>query len=229
MKYVVYCDESRHDGSAKNPFMAIGGLWLPRDLKPGLTRELRALLHSVGLNAEVKWSKVSPSRLEAYKRVVDFFFEHEDLEFRVIVVDQAKVDIERFHGGDRELGFYKFYYEMLVKWLEPGNEYLILLDFKKNKGADRYSTLRTYLQRKLSGQAWITDLTVIDSGESPLAQLSDLLTGAVAASWCGMAPGGAKAELARHIAKRCGRNSLTVVNPGPSRCKLNIFRIDLAQ
>ncbi len=227
-QYVVYCDESRHEHASGDRFMAIGSLWVPREKKYTLNVELRRLLEANGLRSEIKWSKTSASKLESYKKVVDFFFDRDDLLFRVIVVEHGKVDAAQYHGGDRELGFYKFYYEMLVKWLEPSNEYLILLDFKKNKGADRYATLRMFLERKLRGQAWITDLTVIDSAQSPLAQLADVLTGAVAATWCGLRDGSAKESLAHHIARKDNRHSLRVPNAGPGRCKVNIFRIDLA-
>lgn len=225
MQYVVYCDESRHDGADRNPFMGIGGLWVPREQKKALTRELRVLMASSGLNTEVKWSKVSRKYLDDYKRLVDLFFEREAFCFRCILVEQAKVDIEKYHGSDRELGFYKFYYEMLIKWLEEGNEYLILLDFKRNKGADRYTMLRRVLDRSLRGKAWVTDLTVIDSHQSPLAQLSDLLTGAVTASWCGIPEGSPKAELAAYIAEQANIQSLRTATAGPGVCKLNIFRI----
>lgn len=225
MNYIVYCDESRHDASEQNVFMAIGGLWVPAEAKPNLTRQLRVLMRGAELNAEVKWSKVSRKRLEAYKRIVDFFFLQEAICFRVIVVEQNRLDFDKFHSGDRELGFYKFYYEMLVKWLLPGNEYVILLDFQKNKGAQRYTTLRTILERSLRGKGWLKDLTVIDSSESPLAQLADLLTGAVAADWCGIAEGTAKKELAQHIAQYTGHHSLRFESPSPTVCKLNIFRI----
>lgn len=227
MKYVIYCDESRHDCAPGHRFMAIGGLWVPREGKAELTRDLRRQRRSLALNGEVKWSKVSDKRLDAYRAEVDFFFA-QDLRFRAIVVEQEKVDVARFHGGDQELGFYKFYYEMLVKWLWPGNEYLILLDFKTNRGADRYTTLKRFLERQVKGTAWITDLTIVDSAESPLAQLSDLLTGAVAASWCGIRPGSAKEQLATHIAAKDGRRSLTVEDPTPADSKVNIFRIDLS-
>ena len=227
MQYVVYCDESRHDGAAGDRYMAIGGLWVPHEAKPVLTRKFRDMKRSLGLNGEVKWSKVSTSRLPAYKTLVDFFF-GEDLKFRVIVVDQSKLDVARYHGGDRELGFYKFYYEMLIKWLTKDNQYLILVDFKQNRGADRYTTLRTVLERKLKGIAWITDLTVIDSRQSPLAQLCDILTGAVAASWCqDLETSRPKALLAQHIAGRLGRSSLRFVSPAPDFEKFNIFRIAL--
>ncbi len=228
MQYVVYCDESRHDGGCGAPFMAIGSLWTPREHKLQLTKTTRALFRQVGLNSEVKWSKVSTSRLDAYKKIVDFFFATDALRFRVIVVDQAKFDPQRFHGGDRELGFYKFYYELLIRWLEPGNEYLVLLDFKQNQGASRYRDLRAILSRKLRGEAKILDLTVIDSAETPLAQLCDLLTGAVASAWCGDTdPGSAKAELVSHITRHRGLPFLKIASASPAISKFNVFQIEL--
>lgn len=226
MEYVVYCDESRHDGAEHNRYMAIGSLWLPRSTKEQFTKEFRALRESIGLKGEIKWSKVSAKKLEAYQKVVDFFFSKPDMRFRVIVVDQSKVDAIKFHGNDRELGFYKFYFEMLEKWIEPNNRYLVLLDFKKNKGADRYSKLRRVLENKSKGKAWIDDLTVIDSHESPLAQLCDLLTGSVAATWCGLQPQGAKEQLSAYIAQRRG-HLLKTANAGPGVSKFNLFAIEL--
>jgi hypothetical protein len=228
MEYVVYCDESRHDCPEVNQYMAIGSLWVPREKKAEVTRRFRRLLRNIGIGSEVKWKKVSRARLEAYKQIVDFFFSEQDLNFRVIVVDQRAVDVDRFHNGDRELGFYKFYYELLNKWIDGGNEYLILLDYKQNKGADRYTGLRHQLERRAGSRAAIRDLTVIDSAESPLGQLCDLLTGATAAAWCDDLAGEAKAALVRHISERCHPASLLTETPSPARCKMNIFRIDLS-
>jgi len=226
MQYVVYCDESRHDAGPDCRFMAIGGLWVPRTRKVELTKAARQLFRELGLGSEVKWKKVSRQRADAYKRIVDFFFSDPDLRFRVIVVDQMKFDPER-HGGDRELGFYKFYYELLVHWLEQGNEYLILLDFKQNQSAHRYHDLRTVLTRRLKGNAQILDLTVIDSRETPLAQVCDLLTGAIAATWCdSLRPGSAKEELAKHIASWRDVSSLKTASLSPEFSKFNVFQIE---
>lgn len=222
---VVYCDESCHDLTGHHPYMAIGSLWLPRDERDAISRSLRLLCREVGLRGEPKWRKVSRARLDAYKRLADFFFDQRTLRFRTIAVELAKVKMER-HGMDKELAFYKFYYEMLEKWLLAGSEYLILIDRKTNQGADRYTTLKTYLERHLRGQAWITDLTIIDSHETPLAQLCDVLTGAVAAACNGATPGSAKEELTQYVARRSGLASLRVGTP-PSEDKFNIFRIYL--
>jgi len=228
MKYIVYCDESRHDGPQSHRYMAIGGLWVPTAVRDEANGALRQLRRSIDLRGEAKWGKVSDSRLQAYRSLVDFFFERPGLQFRVIVVDQLRVDVDRFHEGDQELGFYKFYYEMLEKWIEPGNEYLILLDFKQNSGAHRYGDFRRILRNRASSiAATITDLTVIDSKLAPLGQICDVLTGAVAASCCmDLRRPSAKESLAKYIEARAGL-PLCAQTPNPKRCKFNIFRIDL--
>ncbi|MFH2076153.1 MAG: DUF3800 domain-containing protein [Pseudomonadota bacterium] len=229
MEYIVYCDESRHAGMGHHPFMAIGSLWMPRAEKAALTGKFKNLCYSLDLHGEVKWSKTSRVCLESYKQLVDFFFNEKALRFRVIVVNQNKLDLEKYHDGDQELGFYKFYDEMLIKWIEDGNEYLILLDFKKNKGADRHKTLKTVIENKLKGKAVIKDLTIIDSAQTPLSQLCDLLTGAVAADWCGLTPGRPKADLAAYIASKCGYSCLRIESTLPEPCsKFNIFNIRLS-
>ena len=228
MDYVVYCDESRHDGLHSHRFMAIGGLWVQKDQKAALSRHLRDLMKSVGLNSEMKWNKVSMKRLSAYKLVIDFFFESQFAHYRAIVVDQSTVDLKKYHDGDPELGFYKFYYQMLKAWIGRGNRYRLLLDFKQNRGARRYKDLRKILHRRANrAGAVIQDLTVIDSAETPLAQICDVLTGAVAASCCSDIQS-AKAELAAYIAKRVGIHNLAERSYSPTFSKFNIFRINLS-
>lgn len=224
-RYVIYCDESCHELTPHHKFMSIGGLKVQQARKRELSKAFKSLLQSSSLNAEVKWTKVSNRRLQDYKKVIDFFFDN-DLQFRAIVVEQAKVRFHECHGRDRELAFYKFYYEMLKKWLEAGNEYLILLDYKNNRGADRYTTLRTYLERHLRGKAWIRDLTTILSKQTPLAQLCDILTGSVAAANNGFLCGSAKAKLIEHITARARLESLCRSTPLSAK-KFNIFKMDL--
>lgn len=224
---VVYCDESSHDASPAHPFMVIGSLWVRGEHRDAMSSRLRRLARQQGLRGEMKWRKVSQQRLGAYTRIVGFFFSNEDLRFRAIVVEQANVNLGTFHGRDRELAFYKFYYEMLVKWLDSGNEYLILLDRKTNRGANRHGTLKRYLANAVRGKAWIKDVTIIESRETPLAQLCDILTGGVAAAYNEVVEqGSAKAILVERLAKAAGLASLKTHTP-LSFDKFNIFRIRL--
>jgi hypothetical protein len=227
LNYVVYCDESRHNGPENHRYMAIGGLWVVEERKTSISQNFKELCKSRGLNAEVKWNKVSSSRLADYELLVDFFFQTSDLYYRVIVVDQTKVNAVRFHAGDHEVGFYKFYYQMLKSWVLWGNQYRILLDFKRNRVVHRYSDLEQILRRRaVSAHATISNLLCIDSYQTPLAQLCDVLTGAVAAACC-RDTRFAKATLANYIAKRASFPDLRVRSLSPAFSKFNIFRINL--
>ncbi|MCX6969245.1 MAG: DUF3800 domain-containing protein [Verrucomicrobia bacterium] len=226
MDYVIYTDESRHDGPVSGPFMGIGGLWVARSEKDRLTKALQQLRREVGLTGEIKWTKVSALKLESYKRLIDFFLTNDFLRFRIILVEKSKLDHSAHNDGDHELGFYKFYYEMLVKWMESPHRYLVLLDFKTNKGSDRFGELKRVLKNGMPFGASILDLTVNDSFQSPLAQLADLLTGCVTAAWCNQPPTSAKGEIVRYLEAKSGvRLILPSASPRPS--KLNIFRINL--
>ncbi len=224
--YTVYCDESRHSDAQRNPYMAIGGLWVPTNQKKQLTVDLRQLFNQHGLGSEVKWTKTSNLKFDAYRAIIDFFFDN-PINFRAIVVEQDKLNYPKFKEGDEELGFYTFYYEMLIKWLDQPGAYNILLDFKKNRGDSHYEVLKRCLRNKVPVGSRVSGLHVIDSYESPLAQVADLLTGAIAASWCNVLEGTPKARLAEYIASRAGKRSLREHSSSPAFHKLNIFRIIL--
>ena len=226
--YTIYCDESRHSPAACNTYMAIGGLWVPTKEKTALIKELRSLFQQVGLKSELKWSKVSRLKLEAYKAVIDAFI-HQDLHFRVIVVERSKLDYALHKKRNEELGFYTFYYEMLIKWLQKPARYNLLLDFKKNKEHSHLSVLKHCLDSRVPADVKITGLNSIDSGDSPLAQVADILTGAVAASWCGFDKQShtPKAELADYLARKAGKPSLLQKSLSSQFEKLNIFKINL--
>ena len=40
---------------------------------------------------EVKWTKVSPDKIQMYRELVEYFFNNEHLFFRAVVVDKTKL------------------------------------------------------------------------------------------------------------------------------------------
>jgi hypothetical protein len=61
----------------------------------------------------VKWTKVTANYLSKYALVVDLLlssFRGLGVCFRAIIVDESLADYRTFSFGDRELGFYKWYY-----------------------------------------------------------------------------------------------------------------------
>jgi hypothetical protein len=133
------------------------------------------------------------------------------------------VKLKQYHQDDAELAFYKFYYEMLEKWLHPNETYLILLDHKSNKGDGRCVTLWRCLESHFTGNVDIVALTTIDSARTPLAQLCDVFTGCLAAANNGIKAGTAKAELADYIRDKAGLAALSCGTPLNAE-KFNIFK-----
>lgn len=230
MNFDVYCDESRPDllGSNKpqGKFMVIGGLWLPSPEREAFKSEIHALrdLHRIG--GEFKWQKVSPSKVTFYEQLVEWFQGKGDqLRFRCIAVDHRQVDLHMHHDGDQELGFYKFYYQLLHRWILDFNEYAVFVDFKRNRRRDRLQVLRRCLDySNLTSN--VENVQAVRSEESVLIQLADVLTGMAAyrLNSC-VRPGSAKERVLAHYEALQGHRL------GPtfkSEQKFNVFRIDLA-
>ena len=88
-----------------------------------------------------------------------------------------KVNTEKYHNSDNELGFYKFYFNLLDKWCMSNDNYYIYLDYKSNKDNNRLPKLKEILNYVSEGE--IIDVLPIRSEESVFIQLADLLSGVV--------------------------------------------------
>ena len=208
--------------------MLIGGLWVPWDAE--LT--VRASLLKVRakpeyqLRAEMKWTKVSRKMLPAYKDFVDVFFEHASLSFKCIVLDKHILDYRAFHRGDKELGFYKFYFQLISRHLVPGNHYWLFTDELRNRKTDRLETLQLTVNRwcmKTKGVEPLRHVEPRRSHDDDLIQLTDILLGAIAYSWNEFDTSEAKLSLITHIAQRLGWPTLRLATR-PDAPKVNVWK-----
>ena len=203
MNFDVYCDESGpellHSKSPKGRYLVIGSLWMPETLRAEGKAALHALRDRHSIGSEFKWRKVSPSKLGFYREVVDWFWTSgPDVRFRAIVVDRTKVDLVTFHDSDSELGFYKFYYQLLWHWTRECNQYRVFCDHKQNRLPGRLKTLATCLNRANLASKVVVQAT--RSEESVFIQLCDVLTGLTQARFNGPERlGPAKMDLLGHL------------------------------
>lgn len=230
MKFEVYCDESRPDLlCAKNPgarYMVLGSLWLHAEEREDCKAAIHELRNRHKVGGEFKWQKVSPSRKEFYLELLDWFMAQGDrLRFRCIAVDRGQVNLLRFHENDQELGFYKFYYQLLHHWIMDFNEYAVFCDFKQNRVRQRLKVLRRCLNAtNLSSQ--IQNVQAVRSEESVLIQLADFLTGLAASRLnASLNPGGTKAALVTHLEHHLGRS---IQHTPRDESKFNVFVINLS-
>lgn len=218
----IYCDESRHTSDVSDRYAVIGALCCPRDKKRAIVHDIHLLKQQYSTQGEFGWSKVSPNKLDFYLALQAYFLDQPDLSFRCIVIDRTTLDHDRFNDGDKELGFYKLYYQLLVHWLEPRESYYLYLDWQQNSDRSCFANLREILKRKLSGRAHIVCLEPVDSEKQPLTQLVDLLIGAVGYQWNGRQTSQAKLEFCQQLANGLGKPSLRFSTP-KAEPKFNIF------
>lgn len=204
--YNVYCDESGHLLRDKQPNMVLGAIWAPVDSIRVLSDELRCLKREHGLSPqlEVKWTKVSPAKLEFYLALVDFFFERAALRFRALVVpDKSKLDHAAFEQ-DHDTWYYKMYFSMLKAIIAPDDRFRIYLDIKDTRSADKVRKLHDVLCTNIYDfdRAVIERVQTVRSHEVELLQLADLLIGAVQHAGRGPLGNRAKDEVVRRLQLR---------------------------
>ena len=133
----LYCDESRQDLfynkniiSDSNKYIFIGGIMINKDDRIEIKNEINELKKKYNLNikTELKWNRVTKRYLNLYKEMIDIFIKH-NINFRAICIDSAKIDL-KYHQDNAELGFYKFYYQLLNNWISKNLKYIIYTDIK---------------------------------------------------------------------------------------------------
>lgn len=212
----IYCDESchlEHDGMRA---MVLGAVWCPQSHHKALGRRFKELkaLHGIPPNVEVKWVKVSPAEQSFYQALVDWFFDEPLLHFRAVVVpDKHSLDHERF-GQTHDQFYYKQWYLLLNRLIDPDRGHRIFIDIKDTQGARKIAKLHEVLcnaHYDFNRQV-ITSIEQVQSHDVPLLQLADLLIGALSYLHRGLNSSSAKVALVDRVQKRSGlsllRNSL---------------------
>ena len=215
-KINIYCDESRHT-SGGDDYMVIGAICCERDLKRELVHKINLLKEKYQAQGEFGWKRVSPNRKAFYMELIELFVES-PLNFKCIVVDKRELNHDRYNNGDKELGFYKLYYQMLTGLLKSGHEYSVYVDWQVNQKEKRFSNLKFYLDKR-NIKATISCLEPVSSETQPLIQLADLLMGAVGYDYNKRKTSRVKVEFCKTLAKE-----LHTLNPKYFRFeKLNTF------
>lgn len=231
-EYCIYCDESSINND-NNDFMIVGAVFVDKRIKNQVKNKINGIKKRHGHYKELKWSRITKRYLPVYKEIVDYFYsiDSEDLRFCCIEVDKRKIKYNDYHNGDKELAFYKFYYELLKNKFESNTFYNIFLDFKPNKNKYRIKFLNSYWKKRISyyKNSAIKNVSSLESSKNSIMQVTDLFTGAVghAINFQGKETGNlAKKELIEYIAQKNEKADLLYKSP-LSETKFNIFRINL--
>lgn len=229
MVYNFYCDESCHLPNDGNSIMVLGGIWCPKGRVRKINEDIRAIKKKNLIGSEMKWVKVSEAKKSAYLELINYFFDTEDLHFRVLVVDnKTAIDHEKYHQTHDDW-YYKMYFNMIKTVLSPKDRYNIYLDIKDTKSKTKIRKLREILSISMydfSCQT-ITNMQVIRSHEVEIMQIVDILIGALAYISRGMDAVYAKNEIIKLIKERSGYSLIR--NTPPREDKFNVFHLQLRE
>ena len=195
-----YCDESCHLPADGEPNMLLGLVSSPAPRVRPLHQELQALWkrHGMAEDFEVKWTKVSPAKLDFYRDLLDWFFAQPDLGFRCVVLADKAAAYQRLPEDSQDQVYYSLYYELLRHATEPESSYRAFLDIKDTRGREKLRALHEALKIDANDPLGerIADLQHIRSHEIRLSQIADLLLGIVAYARRPRSPGDSKAKRA---------------------------------
>lgn len=215
----IYADESCQNN---HRYMVLGGVIVEIDELQQIKKPLLEVRNTHKIYAEMKWEKVSKSKLPAYIDYVNCFFDQaasEVIHFHSITIDMHQIKHNKYNFGDRELGFQKFYYQLLIKfgrYYNGSSPYYCYLHQRNTKSS--LDSFRDILNNGISSRWGINDqpyrrVQHICSKKIELLQLNDILLGCVAARTNGhhlkrdASPH--KIKLGEHIMEKAGIDDLS--------------------
>jgi hypothetical protein len=194
--YRVYCDESNTDGGKRHP--VYGAILVALDDLPTVQREI------------ADWRQREDIQL---------------IQFKAIILDRHAPEYRIYSKGNDDIGFYKTYYHWLLRYfaefpLRHKCKLRVIIDDRKlpRNAKDPFTKLKFALNNGIrkeidpTADDVVTEVTPLDSRQSDLLQIADLLMGAVGYHnqdfHLDPKANKEKVELARYIAARVGRPTL---------------------
>jgi hypothetical protein len=205
-EFNVYCDESCHLENDHQKVMVLGAIWCPVEKRREIAVRLREIRvkHKISPTLEIKWTKVSPAKLDFYLDVIDYFFDDDDLHFRGLVVpDKSLLDHKEFNQSHDDW-YYKMYFNMLKTIFDPYSRYKVYIDIKDTLGQHKIEELQKVLCNNAFdfSRQMIADIKRVRSHEIEQLQLADLLIGALAYLHRGLNSNIAKTRIIERIKER---------------------------
>ncbi len=228
MEYNIYCDESCHLENDGQKAMVLGAVCAEKDRVKDISKSIRSIKKQHGLSAdfEIKWTKVSPAKIDFYLSLVDLFFAEKAMGFRALIIPDKSILNHKKFNQTHDDWYYKMYFDMLKVIIAPDSNYWIYLDIKDTRGGEKVRHLHEVLSNNNYdfNKNIIKHIQIVHSYEIEILQITDLLIGAVSYANRSESGSSAKNSIINDIKRRCGYSltrSTLLKEP-----KFNLFRWD---
>jgi len=172
----VYCDESCHLESDVAP-ATLGALTLPASERKAMAQVIKDLkiFHGVPANREVKWSKLTSSKVELYYDLVQLYLRHPNMRFRAVVAHKEGLDHEG-HNQSHQVWLQKIYNVLFKNFTQANEQYRIFFDPMDTWAEKRSKETLNLLQKKYPS---LRSCSIVQSHDIQLMQITDILVGAI--------------------------------------------------
>ena len=181
-EYNFYCDESCHLEHDNSNVMVLGGVWCPKEKRHQINGRIKEIKirNNVPEQAELKWTKVSPSKIQVYIDLIQYFFDEKNLHFRGLLIPNKKKLNHKMFNQTHEEWYYKMYFSMLKAMLVPTDAYNIFIDIKDTHSSEKAKNLWNVISNSMYdfSKRIIKQVKPIRSDEVQIMQITDILTGA---------------------------------------------------
>lgn len=185
-RIIAYADES---SIAEHRFMALGFVAVAKTDVALLEQEISEFRASTNMTRELKWGKISNQKVEEYRAFIDLFFRWNTsgrLQFHCLILDRHRINHRKFSGGDAELGFYKFFYQLLLYRFGrnfSAHELEVMLDYRLTGYS--LDNLRNVLnagmrKKRYSRGSPFVIVQHVDSKTADVLQMLDVILGGIA-------------------------------------------------
>lgn len=207
-EFNIYCDESCHLLLDQQKSMVLGALWHEKEISRKVSLDVRNIKRVFGLSPsfEIKWTKVSPAKLDFYEHIINYFFDNEDLHFRCLIVKDKKVLDHQRYQHSHDDWYYKMYFHLLKVLISPNSIYHIYIDIKDSLSGIKIRKLHEVLNNNnldFKGER-IQKIQPVISKEIEQVQLTDLLTGVISYNFRGLNSSPSKQRLVELFKQRSG-------------------------
>ncbi len=228
----LYVDESCHLEHDSYSAMTIGYTKILNNSYAEIKKEIKQIKLKHKSPTELKWNKLSYSRINLYKNLVDYFFES-DIKFRcVLIKNKYNIDNDKFNLGDHNTFYYKVVYLLLYNRYvnNKDSDYRVFLDIKDTNGRVRLNTLEEVIKNKFSKSSPFIHFQNIRSHENELIQLTDLFIGAISYKARGLYNSNSSSKVKNEIIEYLEHKSGYLINEGtePWEDKFNIFDFQIS-
>lgn len=176
--YNYYGDETCHLANDGNRYMVLGAICCRKSDVKHLSEEIKEIkiTNKLGEDFEIKSTKISIGAFNFYEDLIKWFLASPNVILRAIIIDKSI--IEWNNANTYNTFYYKMYYN-LFRYYMYGEENHIFLDYKDSKSYIRCAEIEDFLSRDHITNMKSITVHQMNSKESELIQMTDLLIGLI--------------------------------------------------